>query len=404
MEGPLVVADCTVDGRRLDVRLGEGWIAAVGPGLARDGDEVLDAGGGVLLPGLHDHHLHLLALAAARASVDLSVAATPDETDALLRTATDRVVGYDEHRHGPLDRARLDRVAPGTRVQHRSGLGWVRSTAAGGVGDGWTYRSDDRQPGSLGSMGAEFASFGITAVTDTTATLDATALRMLRDMGLPQRVTLLGVDDPGDVAGWACVGPRKLLADEVRGLDLGALTDAVAAAHAGGRPVAIHCVTRAECVAAVAALDAAGPLPGDRLEHATVLPAELDPSVRATVVVQPGWIHDRGDHYLDAVDPDDLPYLHRARSLLDAGIRVMAGSDAPFGPLDPWLAMTAATTRRSRTGQAVGPDEAVDPATALGWYTDGRRVAVGEPADLCLLDGDGRPAVTIIAGRIVWAR
>ena len=30
------------------------------------GDEIVDAAGGVLLPGLHDHHIHLLALAAAR--------------------------------------------------------------------------------------------------------------------------------------------------------------------------------------------------------------------------------------------------------------------------------------------------------------------------------------------------
>src|ERR671916_1771459 len=69
-ERELVFRDVDVDGRRVDVRVVGGRVAGVGPGLApAPGTAVVDGGGGALLPGLHDHHLHLLAAAAARRSV-----------------------------------------------------------------------------------------------------------------------------------------------------------------------------------------------------------------------------------------------------------------------------------------------------------------------------------------------
>ena len=171
----------------------------------------------------------------------------------------------------------------------------------------------------------------------------------------------------------------------------------MAAAHRAGRAVAIHCVTRAEAVVAVAALAEAGPRPGDRLEHGSVLPRDLDGFLAAsgvTVVVQPAWVLERGDHYLAAVEPDDLPVLHRSGSLRAAGVRVAAGSDAPFGAVDPWVAVRAASDRRSSSGAPIGPDEAVEPQVALGWFLGAgldpggsvRRVAPGAPGDLCLLD------------------
>ncbi|HWU67914.1 MAG TPA: hydrolase, partial [Stenotrophobium sp.] len=53
-----------------DVRIANGRIAETGTGLlAQDEEPVIEAGGAALLPGLNDHHLHLYALAAARASV-----------------------------------------------------------------------------------------------------------------------------------------------------------------------------------------------------------------------------------------------------------------------------------------------------------------------------------------------
>ncbi|HWE70343.1 MAG TPA: amidohydrolase family protein, partial [Acidimicrobiales bacterium] len=61
-----------------DLRLDAGTIVEIGPRLeARGTDEVIEARGGAVIPGLHDHHLHLRALAAAADSVP---AGPPDTT------------------------------------------------------------------------------------------------------------------------------------------------------------------------------------------------------------------------------------------------------------------------------------------------------------------------------------
>ena len=136
-------------------------------------------------------------------------------------------------------------------------------------------------------------------------------------------------------------------------------------------------------------------------------------------MVQPSLVAERGDHHLREVDPDDLPFLHRHRSLLAAGVRVGVGSDAPVTSADPWAGIAAASCRTTRSGAVVGPDEAVAAATALGWYLADpldpggppRRLAGGSPADLCLLDRPlaaalaepdaGRVRHTWVGGRLV---
>ncbi|TXN28117.1 amidohydrolase [Lacisediminihabitans profunda] len=77
------------------------------------------------------------------------------------------------------------------------------------------------------------------------------------------------------------------------------------------------------------------------------------------------------------------------RSLLDAGAQLLLGSDAPVAPLDPWVTMAAAVGR-SRDGlEPWHPEQAISAAEALVASTNGRsRVAVGEDADLVVLDLD----------------
>ncbi len=438
----LVIHDAEVDHRRVDVRVEGDIVTAVGPAVDRSAAELVDAAGGALLPGLHDHHVHLLAMAARRAEIDLDHLADPSAVDRVLASAAlavepggwIRAGGYDEHRHGALDRHRLDTVAPGValRVQHRSGLSWVldseglrrvgvdlASRAPGpaepagvergpdGSPTGWLHRLDgwlaDRIPRpmpDLAPVGRRLAAVGITGVTDATPRLGPARLRALReairDGSLTARLVVLGADDPGEVEGWATLGPAKLLADEYVGLDPDALAESVASAHAIRRAVAIHAVTRAENVVAVTALTTGPPHPGDRIEHGSVLPPELDPALAArgiTIVVQPALVAERGDHHLATVEPADLGALHRAASLLAAGVRVAAGSDAPVTDVDPWASIAAASTRRTRDGRELGPAERVPAATALGWYLSHpqdpggpvRRVGPGAPADLCLL-------------------
>ena len=112
------------------------------PAARRPAKPDIDAAGGTLLPGLHDHHVHLRALAAARASVAAGPPQTRTAADlaARLRAADAdlppgawlRAVGYHESVAGALDRQVLDRLLPHrpVRVQHRTGALWMVNSAA----------------------------------------------------------------------------------------------------------------------------------------------------------------------------------------------------------------------------------------------------------------------------------
>jgi predicted amidohydrolase YtcJ len=94
----------------------------------------------------------------------------------------------------------------------------------------------------------------------------------------------------------------------------------------------VHCVTREALVLLLAALDEAGPRPGDRIEHAALVPSELVPELArlgVRVVTQPGFLPHRGDDFLRDLPPQDRPDLYRCATLLRAGVPVASSSDAP---------------------------------------------------------------------------
>jgi predicted amidohydrolase YtcJ len=236
---------------------------------------------------------------------------------------------------------------------------------------------------------------------DASASTDAEAASVLararRAGDLPQRLGLMShhaLAAPDDGAFF--VGPLKILLDDHDLPPLDDLLEAIADARSQDRRVAVHCVTAAELALTLAAFETAGALAGDRIEHGGMIPVEAVPAIvqlGLTVVTQPGFVFERGDRYLDEIDPGEHGDLYRCASLLAAGAPVASSSDAPYSALDPWAAMRAAAQRRTRTGRAIGLDERVSPARALGLYAGGfaapggppRKVAPGHPADLCLL-------------------
>ena len=112
----------------------------------------------------------------------------------------------------------------------------------------------------------------------------------------------------------------------------------------------------------------------------------------------------------------DQPDLYRVRAWLEAGVPLTAGTDAPYGDADPWRAMRAAVTRRTRLGALLGEDERISPEAALALFAPDStaNIAVGGPADLCLLDAPWRDvrealsservAATFCAGERVYSR
>ncbi|HVB44908.1 MAG TPA: amidohydrolase family protein [Streptosporangiaceae bacterium] len=481
--GSLLVTNGEVGGQPgLDVRVSTGLIRGVGPGLARHpGEAVLDAAGGAVIPGLHDHHVHLRALTARRVCLDVSGAPGPQAFDHALTDAagklepgrTLRVTGWSEHSAGELDRVRLDTLTGSVpaRVQHRSGAMWVLNSAAlrlAGVADsghegierddrgeptGRLLRMDgwlrERLPAGLPEnwFAAGLASFaqqsarrGITGFTDATPDRDqgdVDDFEALAARGIVmQRLTLMappGLREPAQ-AGMARVrlGPQKIIMDDAALPDPAELTDRVRQAHHRDSRVAIHCVTAEQLIVAVEALEAAGttrsagpPGPprsagpaalarpaGDRIEHAGVVPpgyAVRLARLGVAVVTQPGFVAARGDDYLRGVCPPERDWLYPCASLIRAGVPVAAGTDAPFGPSDPWHCVASAIARRTPAGVVLGPDERVSARRALSMFTaaahdpaQARTVAPGQPGDLCVLRA---PLRTVLAAPAAgWVR
>jgi predicted amidohydrolase YtcJ len=437
------------DGRVADIRVAGERIAELDESLApRTGERVVDAGGAFLCPGLHDHHIHLMAYAAALDSLPCGPPDVADEAQlaaALVEAANGagwvRGVGYHDSVAGPIDRHWLDRRIPDrpVRIQHRSGRLWILNSAAlallgdlgpaemaDGAPTGRFYDADAWLKERLGTTTPDLArasrilaSHGVTGLTDATPRNGRSEAAMFqaaaREGALLQKVRLMG--------GEGLPGPRKLHFHDYDLPPLDETTELVRRSHALGRAVAAHCVTRTELAYILAALSDAEARPGDRIEHCGVCPPEFRDEIARlglTVVTQPNFVFEKGDAYLAEVDADDQPWLYPAASLIAAGVPLAAGSDAPFGGPDPWAAIQAATTRRTRGGRALLPEERVSPERALAFFTTPpddpggapREIAIGASADLCLLDrpwraareapGEARVRMTWADGRIVW--
>jgi predicted amidohydrolase YtcJ len=457
-----------VDGRPgQNVVVVEGTIVFVGGhidearaalGLRRLDAAVVDGGGGALLPGLHDHHLHLFSLAAQDRSVCCGAPEVSDR-DALgraLRSAAAgrgpgewvRGYGYDETVVGRLDATTLDELLGDfadrpVRVQHRSGHQWVLNAAgiatvgvAGGQSsspaDG-TFSDLDgalrrywavQEAPSLAGVGARLAASGVTGVTDATVSNSAIELSLVageQESGtLPQRVLMLGGPMPARSDPLLRTGARKIVLVETELPSLDELTETIR--DAGDRGVAVHCVSREALVLAAVALKVAGGGP-HRIEHASVAPPEVVALLRTlpvTVVTQPGFVSEHGDRYLREVDPIDRPWLYRLRAWVVAGVSLAGSTDGPFGGPDPWAAMGAAVSRRTADGARLGTAEGLSPEEALRLFLapledpggPDRKVAVGARADLCLLSVPWLEArcrldrrlvrATYVGGREIW--
>jgi predicted amidohydrolase YtcJ len=406
--------------------------------IATAGDSVIEAGGGCLLPGLHDHHIHMMALAASMDSVrcgppDIHC---EDELACLLRSHNAmpgadwvRGIAYHPSVAGDIDRTWLDQHIPDrpTRIQHRGGRLWVfnsRGLEALGVaagdapqgleqlqgcatgrlyeGDQWLRTRLNSQFPDLAKASHQLASYGITGFTDTTPGNGSSQwdyFRQAQASGhLHQRVRMMGshqLRQRGD-SQWLQRGEFKIHLLESQLPELDSLCRDIEVAHSDSRAVAIHCVTLTELVFALSALETAGVRPGDRIEHASVTSAELLQPIREMglrVVTQPHFIAERGDQYCEDVEPDEQPWLYRCATFISAGIPLAGGSDAPFGDADPWRSMRAAVERKTPSGRVMQASEALTPEQALLLFlskaeTPGIHNLVLKPgsrADLCLL-------------------
>lgn len=165
-----------------------------------------------------------------------------------------------------------------------------------------------------------------------------------------------------------------------------------------------------------------------RIEHFAVRGPRALEQVRAlgaVVVPQYGFLRRLGASFAEAVGAARSQRLYPGRSLRDAGIVVAGSSDHPIGSLSPYLGIATAIDRMAANGLVLNAGEALMVEEALAAYTEGGafamgherhrgRIAVGQYADLAVLDRDiltlpppeiegARARLTVVGGETLFS-
>ncbi|MBM2825120.1 MAG: Amidohydrolase 3 [Dehalococcoidales bacterium] len=239
----------------------------------------------------------------------------------------------------------------------------------------------------------------------------------------------------GDGDSWLRLGGVKVILSEATGRlypPQAKLNQQVLNAHQAGFQLAIHAVQPSTLEAAIIALEYAQsqlPRPGrrHRIEHCSVCPPHLLErlqKLKVVIATQPPFLYYSGERYLVMLATDELPWLYRIRSWLDAGLVVAASSDSPVVPDNPFVGIYAAVTRQAASGQTLLPDERITARQALAMYTINGAyasfeedikgsISPGKLADMVLVSDDPtmippeqikdiKVEMTILGGEVVW--
>jgi predicted amidohydrolase YtcJ len=433
----------------VDVVVSDGSIAGVGRGGDLPAElSTYDAAGRWLIPGLWDQHVHLGQWSMTASRVDLAPARSVEDALALVtQRLRERpgapVVGWG-HRSATWPRQpsvpALDLVTGDRIVVLVSGDGhhaWLSTAALDALGlprrddvvaeAEWfavAPRINDLAEQDASEAIAESltaaAARGVVGVVDLEFGMAPAAWAVRRPSRLRVRASTypdtledylaagLRTGDPVPGAPLVTMGPLKIISDGslntrtawcctpyVDGGGSGApnlsepdLGELVALAHRHGLEVATHAIGDAAVRQALAVYARTGAR--GSIEHAQLTTAEdiaemARLGLRASV--QPAHLLDDRD-LTERSWPDRSDRCFMFRTMLEAGVELALGSDAPVSPLDPWLAMAAAVHRSADERPPWHPEQALTPREALAASVDGRSVSPGAPADLALLDAD----------------
>lgn len=166
-----------------------------------------------------------------------------------------------------------------------------------------------------------------------------------------------------------------------------------------------------------------------RIEHAQVMrPADVERLARLDVVASVQPIHVTDDIPLSETSLGSRArYSYPFRDMLDAGVRLAFGSDAPVADPSPLWGIHAAVTRQQRNGEPEGgwyPDQRLTVAEAVWGFTMGPALVSGQEkimgsitpgklADCVVLERDiftidpmdiheVEVAMTVFDGRVVY--
>jgi predicted amidohydrolase YtcJ len=431
-----------------------GRISAIGTSndirkLAGPQTRVIDAQGRLVLPGFNDAHAHFMAIGNLFFSIDLSDAKTADDLVAKVRHFVRFlpkgrwILGGKLDASIPISRETIDVATPDNPLfvfhadpksafANRVALNAARIDSPSGILDAGALRSLQfvvpkdhvRDWPAIAETATNYAaSFGITSVQDTHSDDMASVYQQLHKQGkLKTRVY-----DCVSLANWAklaAVGIKAGFGDAmirtgcVKGFydaedpETEMLAKNIAGADSAGLQVLIHAIGREANAAVLSAFEKAIIANGARnrrfrMEHAAGFAAsDLTRLTHSKIIpsMQPilfsGGTTEAGDDY---------------RKMVDSGLSVAFGADAPmrgFNPLEGIYAAVSAGGKRSVSVEEAVYAYTMGSAFAEFQEKDKGSITVGKLADLTMLSTDifaekadiraSMVTLTVVNGRIVY--
>lgn len=180
------------------------------------------------------------------------------------------------------------------------------------------------------------------------------------------------------------------------------LARSVARLRAADLRLALHAIGDRAVTEAVDTLQAAPPAVGrDRIEHAQLVAPDVVArwsAERLCASVQPVHLTDDLELMARFWGTARSAWVLPLKSLLDRGVPLLFGSDAPVSTPDPLRGLWAAVERRRPGGEALNPQERITPTQALEAYAaqpalaEGRphlgRLLPGSPLSMAVLNAD----------------
>jgi predicted amidohydrolase YtcJ len=208
----------------------------------------------------------------------------------------------------------------------------------------------------------------------------------------------------------------------------------VMSAHEAGLRVSIHSIGDRGVDIALDAIEKAQkakPVEGmrHRLEHnscCTMKQLKRIKKLGVTPSSSIGYMYGLGDQYSENFGPERVRWLHPHKTMKEMGIIAGGNSDCPVTFYSPWVQLYAAVTRKTSSGQVVGPEEAISVMDAIRVYTINGAylskeenikgsIEAGKLADMIVLEKDIltmppekikdlKVSMTIVAGKVVFSR
>lgn len=465
------IRNATLGDRRVDIVIEDGHIVAITPAGDVTQPDDINAEGRIVLPGLWDEHVHLGVWAQHATRADVLAASNADDVVSIMRghdsggqgpiigTGLRYALWPQQPTLDGLDAVSVDRPVVVFSMDVHSC--WINRAAAAEYGvndvvgpDGILREQDcfdllthlaqipeDAMDALIDRVARTAASKGIVGVTsfemedlhnwERRVAAGFNSIRVAASV-YPDRLheaIEAGWKTGDTIAGDVTMGYLKVISDGaintrtacchdaypdgsghgVMNISQDVLVSTMSTARDAGIESAIHAIGDAANTHVIDAFQTVG-IAG-RIEHAQmVLPRDVERMAQLGLIasVQPKHAVDDRDVADELWNGRDWAYP--MQSLLDAGVPVYLGSDAPVAPLDPWLTIESAVTRTADERESWHPEERLTVESAIRCSTRST-VDVGQPADLILLDTDPftcpadelrhtRVALTLLGGRI----